>query len=148
MGGCTFERKAPFATSSFKKGGWAYFRRWTYFREITVLSNKHSSHIYSRKSLIRTSVIRMPHIMIFIEILLCIKWKVLCFCIQIAAKLSCKWPYRKYILNDSIRILGCLTYLMQCWCNRLLWGISMSSPWYSQLLSSDTNEWMNEWMNF
>ena len=26
MGGCTFERKAPFATTSFKKGGWAYFR--------------------------------------------------------------------------------------------------------------------------
>ena len=38
MGGHTFKRKAPFATTSFKKGGeWAYFRGWAYFWEITVV---------------------------------------------------------------------------------------------------------------
>ena len=36
IGWSTFERRAPFATTSFKKGGWAYFRGWVYFREITV----------------------------------------------------------------------------------------------------------------
>ena len=40
--------------------------------------------LYSRKSLIQTSVIRIftypnPQIMVFIDILVCIKWKVLCF---------------------------------------------------------------------
>ena len=34
---------------------------------------------YSRKSLPQTSVIRAPKIMIIIEILLCVKWKVICF---------------------------------------------------------------------
>ena len=37
LGGRTLERRAPFATTSFKKGGWAYFQGWAYFREITVL---------------------------------------------------------------------------------------------------------------
>ena len=36
MGVYTFERKAPFATTSFKKGEWVYFQGWAYFREITV----------------------------------------------------------------------------------------------------------------
>ena len=34
----TFERKAPFATTSFIKGGWACFQGLAYFREITVPS--------------------------------------------------------------------------------------------------------------
>ena len=38
MGGRTFERKAPFATTLFKKGEWAYFQEWAYFREIMVQS--------------------------------------------------------------------------------------------------------------
>ena len=44
MGGRTFERKAPFATTSFKKGGWVYFRGWTYFRKITVYHIPNSNH--------------------------------------------------------------------------------------------------------
>ena len=35
LSGRTFERRAPFATTSFKKGGWVYFRGWAYW-EITV----------------------------------------------------------------------------------------------------------------
>ena len=34
MGGHTFKRKAPFATTSFKKGEWAYFRGWAYFERL------------------------------------------------------------------------------------------------------------------
>ena len=39
LGGCTFERRAPFATTSFKKGGRAYFRGWAYFQEIINTHN-------------------------------------------------------------------------------------------------------------
>ena len=35
-GGHTFKRKAPFATTSLKKEGWAYFGGWAYFWEIMV----------------------------------------------------------------------------------------------------------------
>ena len=41
IGGHTIKRTAPFATTLFKKGGWAYFRGWAYFWEITVLPNNH-----------------------------------------------------------------------------------------------------------
>ena len=37
IGGYTFERKAPFATTLFEKGGWAYFQLWAYFQEKTFL---------------------------------------------------------------------------------------------------------------
>ena len=37
IGDCGFERKAPFATTSFKKRGWAYFRGCAYFQETMVL---------------------------------------------------------------------------------------------------------------
>ena len=33
-------RKAPFAVTSFKRGGWAYFRGWANFWEIMVVSTK------------------------------------------------------------------------------------------------------------
>ena len=46
MGGHTFERKASFATTSFKKGGWVYFRVWAYFREIMVYLEFSATCVY------------------------------------------------------------------------------------------------------
>lgn len=37
IGGCAFDRKAPFAATLFKKGGWAYFQGWAYFRYIYII---------------------------------------------------------------------------------------------------------------
>ena len=45
MGGRTFERKAPFATTSCKKGGWAYFR------EVTVVLVTFPASVQQRKAL-------------------------------------------------------------------------------------------------